>query len=83
MAMILALTAMAGCGTTPGTEAASPPGGAPVSVTSATGMPYSFADGAQARKHADALCGTGGVRTSIYDRYDAARAAWVFPRGCA
>jgi hypothetical protein len=56
-------------------------GRTPISVTSSTGMPYTFADGAQAKKHADALCGTGGVRTSIYDRFDSG--TWVYPEGCA
>jgi hypothetical protein len=57
--------------------------GVPVSVTSATGVPYTFADGAQAKKQADAQCGTGGVRTGVYDRFDDATGAWVFPGGCA
>ena len=54
----------------------------PVRVTS-SGQPYQMWDGAAARKAADAQCGPQGVRTSIYDRYDRATAAWVYPGGCA
>ena len=71
-----------GCSTQSGDVPVAPAaGGTPITVTSATGMPYTFADGAQARKQADALCGTGGVRTSIYDRF--ADGAWTYPEGCA
>ncbi|MCX7286243.1 MAG: hypothetical protein NTW20_01425 [Rhodobacterales bacterium] len=58
------------------------PGGEPVRVTNA-GQPYQMSDGAAARRAADAECGPGGVRSSIYDRYDRATAAWVYPGGCA
>ncbi len=61
----------------------SPRTGTPVSVTSANGAPYTFADGALAKKHADAQCGARGVRTSIYDRFVPVTAAWVFAEGCA
>ena len=44
--------------------------------------PLTYADGARAKKLADAQC-RGRVRTSIYDRFDDAGAAWVFPGGCA
>ncbi len=47
-----------------------------------TGAPFTFADGAAARRQADAVCG-GAVRTSIYDRFDDATGAWVFVEGCA
>ena len=78
----LAASAMAGCTGQPGSTIAAPVvGGTPITVTSATGMPYTFADGAQAKKQADALCGTGGVRTSIYDHFNAG--AWIYPEGCA
>lgn len=40
-----------------------------------------FADGAAARRQADALCGPRGVRASVYDRFDAG--TWVYPEGCA
>lgn len=77
----IGLAVLAACGA-PAVQAV-PGGGVPVSVTSATGVPYGFADGAQARAQADAQCGTGGVRTSVYDRFDEATGAWVFPEGCA
>ncbi|QYK39890.1 MAG: hypothetical protein KF887_10435 [Paracoccaceae bacterium] len=38
--------------------------------------------GADAKRLADARCGAGGVRTSIYDRYDRAAGEWVFREGC-
>jgi hypothetical protein len=47
------------------------------------GQPYQMWDGAAARRAADAECGPGGVRSSIYDRYDRATGAWVYPGGCA
>jgi hypothetical protein len=75
------LAVLAACGA-PAVQTV-PGGGVPVSVTSATGVPYTYADGAQAKAQADAQCGTGGVRTSIRDRFDAATGAWVFPEGCA
>ena len=53
----------------------------PMRVMREHGMPYAFDVGAAARKQADALCGAGGVRASIYDRYD--QGAWVFVEGCA
>ena len=80
--IVFAASAMAGCSVPPGNDIAGPVAGAtPITVTSATGMPYTFADGAQAKKQADAQCGTGGVRTSIYDRFNAG--AWTYPGGCA
>lgn len=54
----------------------------PVRVTNA-GQPFQMWDGAAARKAADAQCGPRGVRASIYDRYDRATGAWVYPGGCA
>lgn len=80
-ALVAVSLAVAACGT-PDVQAV-PGGGVPVSVTSATGVAYTYADGAQAKKQADAQCGTGGVRTTIYDRFDEATGAWVFPGGCA
>jgi hypothetical protein len=59
------------------------PRGAAVTVTSQQAEPYTFADGAPAKRQADAQCGARGVRTSIYDRFVPATAAWVFVRGCA
>jgi hypothetical protein len=44
-----------------------------------TGLGY--ADGAAARRQADAQCGARGVRTSVYDRFDAG--TWIYPEGCA
>jgi hypothetical protein len=58
-------------------------GAAPLTVASATGQPYTHADGAAARRQADAQCGPRGVRTSIYDRFEAGQGVWVFPEGCA
>lgn len=78
----LAVVALAGCSSQPETYVAAPTGAA-VSVTSATGTPYTYADGAQAKKQADAQCGTGGVRTGVYDRFDDATGSWVYPGGCA
>lgn len=72
---------VAACGA-PSAQAV-PGGGVPVRVSSATGMPYTYADGAQAKAQADAQCGTGGVRPTIYDRFDAASGTWIFPGGCA
>lgn len=63
--------------------AMAPSGGTPITVTSATGIPYTYADGARAKAQADAHCGTGGVRPTIRDRFDDANATWVFPAGCA
>ena len=54
----------------------------PVRVTNG-GQPYQMWDGAAARKAADAECGARGVRSSIYDRFDRATGAWVYPGGCA
>lgn len=53
----------------------------PVRVTNA-GQPFQMWEGAAARRAADAACG-GRVRTSIYDRFDRATGAWVYPEGCA
>lgn len=46
------------------------------------GQPFQMWEGALARKAADAACG-GKVRVSIYDRFDRATGAWVYPEGCA
>lgn len=54
----------------------------PLRVTSA-GQPFQMWDGALARKVADAQCGPQGVKVSIYDRFDPATGAWVYPGGCA
>lgn len=78
----LAAMALPGCSGPPEDGLAQPPASrTPVAVSSATGQPYTFADGAQARKQADAQCGTGGVRTSIYDGFEGG--TWVYPEGCA
>jgi len=57
------------------------PGGAPAPRGEVRVAGFGFADGAAARRAADAQCGPSGVRTSIYDRFDAG--AWVYPEGCA
>ncbi len=77
------LAALAGCA--PGASGGGvTAGGAarPYAVRSPS-VPFSYADGAAAKKQADAECGPLGVRTSIRDRYDAASGAWVFVEGCA
>ena len=80
MALALSVTvAQAACVAT--APASSPPG-APVRVTN-NGQPFQMWDGAAARKVADAQCGQRGVRSTIYDRYDRATGAWVYPGGCA
>jgi hypothetical protein len=61
---------------------------APVAEAPRTAEPMRVAglqhwQGADARRAADAGCGTGGVRTSIYDRYDRVTGEWVYPEGCA
>ena len=53
----------------------------PVRVTN-NGQPFQMWEGALARKAADAACG-GKVNVSIYDRFDRATGAWVYPEGCA
>lgn len=58
-----------------------PPAREPLRVLNG-GQPFQMSDGAAARKAADAVCG-GKVRTSIYDRFDAATGEWVYPEGCA
>jgi hypothetical protein len=76
LAACLAATA---CGGGAGTPV---PGGAAVTVTSQA-APFTLSDGAPAKRQADAECGARGVRTSIYDRFVPATAAWVFVEGCA
>lgn len=75
--------ALAGCGAAsgPAQVPASEPAGSALVVRPAD-TAFTFADGAAARRQADAVCG-GQVRTSIYDRFDAATGAWVFVEGCA
>lgn len=66
--------------------AAAPPPASPTGaalVVTSPAAPFTFADGAAAKRQADADCGQQGVRSSIYDRFDETRAAWVFPEGCA
>lgn len=55
---------------------------AEVRVTRA-GQPFEQGDGAAGRTAADAQCGEPGVRATMYDRFDAATGAWVYPGGCA
>lgn len=55
--------------------------GRAVRVTRTAAPAYAMWDGAAARRDADALCGGRGVRSSIYDRYEAG--TWVFVEGCA
>jgi hypothetical protein len=81
MALALSLTLAQGAcvATAPATVPAT---SGPVRVTN-NGQPFAMWDGAAARKVADAQCGPRGVRSSIYDRYDRATGAWVYPGGCA
>jgi hypothetical protein len=81
--MGLAVTA-AGCAPAPGVggAAAGPAARGPLEVRAAD-VPFTYADGAVAKRQADAQCGPRGVRTSIYDRFDEARAVWIFVEGCA
>jgi hypothetical protein len=48
-------------------------------------LPFTGADGAAARRMAEAACAGQGKRLvpSIYDRFEPAPAAWVYPGGCA
>ncbi len=68
-----ALALLAACAA-PATEA--PRGKAPLRVAG-----FQHWQGAEARRAADAQCGPHGVRTSIYDRWQAGD--WVFGEGCA
>ncbi|NHB78014.1 hypothetical protein [Rhodobacter calidifons] len=80
MALALSVTlAQAAC---VGTVATVPASREPVRVTNG-GQPFQMWEGAAARKAADAQCGPRGVRVTIYDRYDPAAGAWVYPGGCA
>jgi hypothetical protein len=78
MALALSVLAQAAC---VATAPSVPPAREPVRVTNG-GQPFAMWDGALARKAADAACG-GKVNVSIYDRYDRATGAWVYPEGCA
>ena len=78
MALALSVTlAQAACVGT----ASVPASREPVRVTN-NGQPFQMWEGALARKAADAACG-GKVNVSIYDRFDRATGAWVYPEGCA
>jgi hypothetical protein len=79
MALALSVTlAQAGCVAAPTATASRDP----VRVTNG-GQPFQMWEGAAARKVADTQCGPRGVRVSIYDRFDRATGAWVYPEGCA
>jgi hypothetical protein len=79
MALALSLTvAQAACVAAPTATAVREP----VRVTNG-GQPFQMWEGAAARRAADAQCGARGVRVSIYDRFDRATGAWVYPEGCA
>lgn len=78
---------MLSCGAFVGASACVATEGPAVSVRESVrvtnnGQPFLMSDGALARQVADASCG-GKVKTSIYDRFDAATGAWVYPGGCA
>ncbi len=52
-----------------------------VRIVRTVGTPLTYSDGLPARRAADALCGTGGVKSSSRDRFETG--AWLFPGGCA
>lgn len=80
MALALSVTqALAGC---MATGPSAPSGRTQVRVLN-NGQPFQMWEGAAARKAADAFCGARGVKSSLYDRYDSATGAWVYPGGCA
>ena len=80
MALALSVTlAQAAC---VATASSGPVSREPVRVTNG-GQPFQMWEGALARKAADAECGAGGVKVSIYDRYDRTTGAWIYPEGCA
>lgn len=89
-ALVLAAT-VAGCGNARSVPLAAPvQAGAYVATQAAGGalrvtrraLRFGSSDGAEARRAADASCGGDGVEASIYDRYDDASGAWVYPGGC-
>ena len=75
---IVLCSTLVACGGTSGTTQAS---GSDAVVVTGADLPYTMADGAAARQAADARCGPRGVRTSIYDRFEAG--TWIYPQGCA
>jgi len=82
MRMALALSLTLAQGACVATAPAVAPVGEAVRVTNG-GQPWQMWDGAAARKVADAQCGSRGVRSTIYDRYDRGTGEWVYPGGCA
>ncbi|MBA3911758.1 MAG: hypothetical protein C0524_18255 [Rhodobacter sp.] len=82
MRMALALSLTLAQGACVATAPSAPATSEPVRVTNG-GQPFLMWQGAAARKAADAQCGPRGVRSSIYDRFDRATGAWVYPGGCA
>ncbi|MDP3262798.1 MAG: hypothetical protein U1E06_18170 [Tabrizicola sp.] len=87
MAAALSLTLVTAC-VQAAPKAAAPKAEAPKAEAPAAlrvsngGQPFAMADGAPARKVAEAECAGRGqdLRTSIYDRFEAG--AWVFVEGC-
>lgn len=77
MSLIITLVSPAACTASPQVILAA----SPVEVHRST-SPFTYADGAEARRQADQQCG-GRVQTSIYDRFEGSTGAWVFPGGCA
>ena len=82
MRMALALSLTLAQGACVATAPAGPPSQEPVRVSNG-GQPWQMWDGAAARKAADAKCGSRGVLSTIYDRYDRGTGEWVYPGGCA
>jgi hypothetical protein len=82
MRMALALSVTLAQGACVATAPAVTAAREPVRVTNG-GQPFQMWEGALARKVADAQCGARGVKVSIYDRFDRATGAWVYPEGCA
>jgi predicted lipoprotein with Yx(FWY)xxD motif len=82
--MAAALTlciAASGCGQ-PAPKAAGAVMAGPLTVAR-PGTPYTYSDGAAARRHAEAECAARGLtlRPSIRDRFQGG--AWVYVEGCA
>ena len=87
-AMVLALGACArpGVGEAPRGARVAPEGyaaaeGAQGLVVTRAGQPFGYADGAEAKRAANAYCGPRGVASGDLDNFR--EGAWLFPGGCA
>lgn len=50
-------------------------------IVKRAGAPFSYADGAEAKRAANSFCGPNGVASGDLDNFR--DDAWVFPGGCA